>query len=168
MTVSSDSFSSRAIATALSRDSTSTSFSTVPNSRSAQRSRRLSRKGSKPMLAANSRCPVDFSGSAARRSASTSIPRVASALSSPNVVMGLRLASGRGRLQSLFGVVHSRRKACTICTNGLDDALPKVPYRNATSPTGRRNFREWRVSGAVAMSSHARTAAMRCSSLEDW
>ena len=82
--------------------------------------------------------------------------------------LGLRLVSGSGRLQSLFGVVHSRRKACTICTNGLDDALPKVPYRNATSPTGRRNFREWRVSGAAAMSSHARTAAMRCSSLEDW
>lgn len=39
-------------------------------------------------------------------------------------------------------------------------------YRNATSPTGLRNFRECNSAGFADIASHARTAVIKCSTFD--
>ncbi|WJZ04126.1 hypothetical protein CFREN_00650 [Corynebacterium freneyi] len=39
-------------------------------------------------------------------------------------------------------------------------------YRNATSPTGLRNFRECNSPGFADIASHARTAVIKCSTFD--
>lgn len=62
------------------------------------------------------------------------------------------------------------QQARTPDTRTPDTRTPErataTDYRNATSPTGLRNFRECNSPGFADIASHARTAVIKCSTFD--